>query len=104
MKPTASRLRRSRICDRHRGPQPTLMHFGDHPFRFTGPLFLDSDHEPSRADGTGGSPDRASVWEVHPLYNIEICKFTSKNKCDPSNPANKKSWVTLDTWVGEENQ
>jgi len=78
--------------------------FRDHPFRFTGPLFLDSDHEPSRADGTGGSPDRASVWEVHPLYNIEICKFTSKNKCDPSNPANKKSWVTLDAWVGEENQ
>jgi hypothetical protein len=73
--------------------------FHDHPFRFTGPLFLDSDHEPSRADGTGGGPDRASVWELHPVYNIEICKFTSKTKCDP---ATKKAWVTLDDWAGQQ--
>ena len=77
-----------------------LMDDRNHPFRFTGPLFLDSDHVPCRVDGSGGGPDRASVWEIHPVYNIEICKFTSKAKCDPSNPANKKAWVTLADWIG----
>src|SRR5262249_25615709 len=74
--------------------------FRDHPFRFTGPLFLDSDHSPCRGDGSGGSPDRASVWEIHPLYSIEVCKFTSATKCAVSS---KTAWVPLDQWVdGEE--
>jgi hypothetical protein len=72
--------------------------FRDHPFLFTGPLFLDSDHMPCRSDGTGGSPDRASVWEIHPVYDIEICKFTSVAKCSPTS---KTAWVAFDNWVGE---
>ena len=72
-----------------------LMENRDHPFRFTGQLFLDSDHTPCRSNGTGGSPDRASVWEVHPVYNIEICKFKSKTKC-----SGDSAWVSFDDWIG----
>jgi len=72
--------------------------FRDHPVRLTGQLFLDSDHMPCRPDGTGGGPDRASVWEIHPVYLIEICKFTSLAKCSPTS---KAAWVAFEQRVDE---
>ena len=80
-----------------------LNHFRDHPFRFTGQLFLDSDHVPCRSDGSGGRPDRASVWEIHPVYSIEICKSTKASKCDS---ADDKAWVLFHKFLGvdEEDQ
>ena len=68
--------------------------FRDHPFRFTGQLFLDSDHTP--CSNGKGSPARASVWEIHPLYQIEVCKFTSAAKCSPTSDT---AWTPLNEWV-----
>jgi hypothetical protein len=42
--------------------------------------------------GQVAAPTGRGVWELHPVYNIEICKFTSKTKCDT---ATKKAWVNL---------
>lgn len=43
--------------------------------RITGPLFYDASHHPcSTVNGVkkGGSPDRRSIWEIHPIYAIDV--------------------------------
>jgi hypothetical protein len=42
--------------------------------RITGPLFFDGSHKPSpcSAPSGGGNPLRRSVWEIHPVYKIEV--------------------------------
>jgi hypothetical protein len=66
-------------------------HYANKPVRITGQLFFDASHKPCRA-GKKPSPNRVSSWEIHPVYNIEICKFATMMKCDAANDAN---WVTL---------
>jgi hypothetical protein len=38
--------------------------------RITGPLFYDASHSPCR-NGQGG-PKRRSIWEIHPVYKLEV--------------------------------
>lgn len=42
--------------------------------RITGQLFFDGSHKPSTcsAPAEGGNPLRRSVWEIHPVYKIEV--------------------------------
>ena len=42
--------------------------------RITGQLFFDGSHVPSScsAPAGGGNPKRRSVWEIHPVYKIEV--------------------------------
>lgn len=42
--------------------------------RITGQLFFDGSHKPSPcgAAAGGGNPLRRSVWEIHPVYKIEV--------------------------------
>ncbi|HSS20935.1 MAG TPA: hypothetical protein VLL54_12745 [Pyrinomonadaceae bacterium] len=42
--------------------------------RITGQLFFDGSHKPSpcSAPTGGGNPLRRSVWEIHPVYKIEV--------------------------------
>jgi len=42
--------------------------------RITGQLFFDGSHKPSPcgASSGGGNPLRRSVWEIHPVYKIEV--------------------------------
>jgi hypothetical protein len=42
--------------------------------RITGQLFFDGSHKPSSCSAPtgGGNPLRRSVWEVHPVYKIEV--------------------------------
>ena len=42
--------------------------------RITGQLFFDGSHKPSPcgAPSGGGNPLRRSVWEIHPVYKIEV--------------------------------
>jgi hypothetical protein len=42
--------------------------------RITGQLFFDGSHLPSSCTkpAPGGNPLRRSVWEIHPVYNIEV--------------------------------
>jgi hypothetical protein len=79
-----------------------LNHFHDHLFRFTGQLFLDTSH---KACGPGSSkgctPKRISVWEVHPVYAIEICESTDASTCDPSGTA---GWEPLEEFLGIGNE
>ena len=41
--------------------------------RITGQLFFDGSHKPSSCSApTRGNPSRRSVWEIHPVYKIEV--------------------------------
>ena len=83
--------------------------FKTHPVKITGQLFFDGSHVPCTAEGKAGNNpardnakdfERLALWEIHPIYAIDICKFTDKTKCDP---ANHQSWFPfseLKTWLG----
>ena len=62
-----------------------------HPYRLTGQLFFDASHQPCPCSASC-SPIRASVWEIHPIYNIEVCTGTA---CDENSDSD---WIAFDTW------
>src|SRR5262249_48198125 len=62
------------------------------PLRITGQLFFDASHAPCPC-GTRCNPSRSSDWEIHPIYNIEVCKAGSP--CDVKNDGD---WVAFDAW------
>lgn len=64
----------------------------DHMIRLRGPLFYDGSHAPCR-DGKRPNPQRISVWEIHPVYSVDVCQQKGP-KCT--------SWVALDEWNGIE--
>jgi len=61
--------------------------------RLTGPLFYDASHRPCVFSGgkvaERHSPERRSIWEIHPLYRIEVYD------------APKRRWFDLDRWAAE---
>ena len=60
--------------------------------RLRGPLFYDGSHAPCH-DGKRPNPQRISVWEIHPVYSVEVCKEKGVD-C--------KNWMSLDEWNGVE--
>lgn len=64
------------------------------PVRITGPLFFDGSHQPCH-DDKRPNPKRSSVWEVHPIYQFEVCKAKTIVACDVNNDA---QWIPLDEW------
>jgi len=63
-----------------------------HPVRLVGQLFFDASHRPCRP-GKSASPPRISIWEIHPIYSIDVCKATTPNQCQGNDPT---AWVPLD--------
>jgi hypothetical protein len=60
--------------------------------RITGPLFYDASHKPCTFKSSGAvfrreSPARRTIWEIHPVYRIQVF--------DPS----KTKWVELEEWA-----
>ncbi|HKH44718.1 MAG TPA: hypothetical protein VKM72_08650 [Thermoanaerobaculia bacterium] len=51
------------------------------PVRLTGQLFFDASHHPCENGHTTDGPARATEWEIHPVYNVEICKNKTVAKC-----------------------
>jgi hypothetical protein len=73
-------------------PNPALAsRLQAHPYRITGQLFFDASHAPCPC-GTTCSPSRSSVWEIHPVYKIEVCTGSS---CDENTDSN---WIAFDDW------
>lgn len=64
-----------------------------HPYRITGQLFFDASHAPCPCGTTKCEPLRSSVWEIHPVYQVEVCK--AGTSCDETNDAD---WLAFDTW------
>ena len=59
--------------------------------RLTGPLFYDASHQACVFRGDKvverHSPERRSVWEIHPIYRIEVFDGV------------KRQWLDLDRWA-----
>lgn len=72
----------------------------DRPVRITGPLFYDDSHTPCH-DGVRPNPKRISVWEIHPVYQFEVCKAKAKDlkACDVKD---NSVWVALDQWFSSD--
>ncbi len=66
-----------------------------HMYRFTGQLFFDASHRP--CSGGTGSPKRSSLWEIHPVYAVDICMDASNN-CKVDSETN---WVPFAEASGE---
>jgi hypothetical protein len=62
------------------------------PYRITGQLFFDASHTPCPCN-TNCSPARSSVWEIHPIYRIEVCK--AGTQCKDTQDAD---WIDFDPW------
>jgi hypothetical protein len=61
------------------------------PVRLTGQLFFDGSHSPCRGTKKA-NPPRASVWEIHPIYQVDVCKNASLAAC----PVDDSSvWVSI---------
>jgi hypothetical protein len=71
--------------------------------RITGPLFFDSSHTPCTVDDQNNitatsSPARLSLWEIHPVYAIEVCDTASGTDCKVADAAD---WTPYDEWVAK---
>jgi hypothetical protein len=74
-----------------------LNQHNDHMYRFTGQLFFDASHVPC-VNGAGPNPKRSALWEIHPVYRVEIC--TDPNgKCAVDK---QKGWEALEVFLGAE--
>ncbi len=67
------------------------------PVRITGHLFFDASHFPCR-DGTigTGQPVRGSLWEIHPIYAVDVCRHSTLDQCSI---ADSSAWVPIETWL-----
>ncbi len=62
------------------------------PLRFTGQRFFDASHSPCPC-GVTCAPVRSSLWEIHPVYAIDVCKVGTT--CDVTKD---QDWTPFDTW------
>jgi hypothetical protein len=68
------------------------------PLRLTGQLFFDASHRPC-SGGRRARPARFTSWEIHPVYNIEVCRNRSESRCRLGSDAD---WMAFDEWLGED--
>jgi hypothetical protein len=54
--------------------------------RISGQLFFDASHKPC-INGEGRAPRRRSIWEIHPVYAIDVFDEA------------KRQFITLDEWA-----
>jgi len=64
---------------------------GSNPVRIRGSLFFDASHVPCTADHEA-NPARISLWEIHPVYAIDVCSETTIADC---NIADESLWTPL---------
>lgn len=62
-----------------------------HPVRVQGHLFYDGSHSPCTPTSSP-NPKRASLWEIHPVYSLEVCNLSTIAECNSSNA----EWTALD--------
>lgn len=46
-----------------------------------------------------GQPSAISLWEIHPIYAVDVCKKTTLDEC---NADQESVWAALDKWLGAE--
>ncbi len=63
--------------------------------RITGQLFFDASHVPCEKNGTIAprNPARATLWEIHPVYEFEVCSEKNVRTCSGGH------WIPLAEWA-----
>lgn len=72
---------------------PTAIRQSGRPIRITGPLFFDASHHPCKNGLAQNDQARASNWEIHPAYNLEICRYSTAAQCKVDDDA---AWQRLE--------
>jgi hypothetical protein len=75
---------------------PDVLNGVNRPMRFRGQLFFDASHHPC-SQTRRNSPPRRSSWEIHPLYEIDVCKEADVDDCPVGDDT---KWTPLQDWVG----
>src|SRR5947207_1097680 len=44
--------------------------------------------------------ERLALWEIHPIYAIDVCKYADKAQCSPANQHAWFPFTELKTWLG----
>src|SRR5206468_1361379 len=79
--------------ERHRVAAEKL----NRPMRFTGQMFFHGAQPPCSSDcDATHTPRRFASWETHPVYAMDVCKFTTKAKCRVDHDAD---WVSFQQWM-----
>lgn len=71
-----------------------------HPVKVHGQLFYDDSHTPCTATSRPNAK-RASLWEVHPVYSMQVCSLLDLDHCQ--NSTNASDWVALEDWASDPN-
>lgn len=70
--------------------------FAKYPLRITGALTFDAEHKPcDNGKPAPGSPVRISVWEIHPVYAVDVCKYTTPARCKATD---ESAWTPFDKY------
>lgn len=70
------------------------------PVRIKGHLFFDGSHKPCANGGAlSGHPARRSIWEIHPVYYIDVCKNKSLSSCKADD---ESKWKAFEQWINEQ--
>jgi len=64
-------------------PENLLKASAGHPVRVQGHLFFDGSHTPCSGNSRP-NPKRASLWEIHPVYSVDVCTQTTIAECQSS--------------------
>lgn len=80
-------------------PENLLSVSKGHPVRIQGQLFFDGSH--AVCSGTSRpKPNRASLWEIHPVYSVEVCTQTTIAECQSASAG----WTPLSQLLSSEQQ
>ncbi len=83
--------------------------FKTHPLKITGQLFYDDSHVACTKDGKAGfNParnnakdfERLALWEIHPIYAIDVCKNTDRSQCDAADASAWFPFTDLQSRLG----
>ncbi|HZR03172.1 MAG TPA: hypothetical protein VFA81_08390 [Burkholderiales bacterium] len=85
---------------------PAALNQVHRPLRFTGPLFFDASHSPC-SNGKRANPPRQSLFEVHPVYHIDVCLIKPEGLATDAllkacREADDSRWMSLEQWTGSE--
>lgn len=78
-------------------PENLLKASAGHPVRVQGQLFFDGSHTPCSGKSRP-NPKRASLWEIHPVYSIDVCSGNTIQDCE----APGAEWSPLSALVSTE--
>jgi hypothetical protein len=75
---------------------PIALNHLTRPVRVIGHLFFDASHKPCP-----GTPARYSIWEIHPVYQLDVCQSKTLKNCRANDD---QKWVPLHEWLGTEEE